>query len=117
MHAALVQSSLAAGWAFGTPLSAHDSDRYVAEMMVAAELVGVPGPLVPGSVADLERYVASVRHELRCTPAAAESMAYLLDPPGPDEELAGSGRMSATLRSPCFLSGRGGCTVTARHSP
>jgi uncharacterized protein (DUF2236 family) len=89
VHAALVQSSLAAGWAFGTPLSAQDSDRYVAEMMVAAELVGVPGPLVPGSVADLERYVASVRPELRCTPAAAESMAYLLDPPGLDEELGG----------------------------
>ena len=87
MHVALVQSSLAAGWAFGTPLSAQDSDRYVAEMMVAAELAGVPGPLVPGSVADLERYVASVRPELRCTPAAAESMAYLLDPPGLDEEL------------------------------
>ena len=89
VHVALVQSSLAAGWAFGTPLSAQDSDRYVAEMMVAAELAGVPGPLVPGSVADLERYVASVRPELRCTPAAAESMAYLLDPPGLDEELSG----------------------------
>ena len=30
---------------FGTPLSAEDSDRYVEEMMVAAELVGVPRPL------------------------------------------------------------------------
>jgi uncharacterized protein (DUF2236 family) len=89
VHVALVQSSLAAGCAFGTPLSAQDSDRHVAEMMVAAELAGVPGPLVPGSVADLERYVASVRPELRCTPAAAESMAYLLDPPGLDEELGG----------------------------
>ncbi len=59
VHVALVQSSLAAGWAFGTPLSALDSDRYVAEMMVAAELVGVPGTLAPSSVADLERHVAS----------------------------------------------------------
>jgi uncharacterized protein (DUF2236 family) len=89
VHVALVQSSLTAGWAFGTPLSAEDSNRYVAEMMVAAELVGVPRPVVPASVADLERYVASVRPELRCTPAATESMAYLLDPPGLDEEAAG----------------------------
>jgi uncharacterized protein (DUF2236 family) len=89
VHAALVQSSLAAGQAFGTPLSADDSDRYVAEMMVAAELVGVPRPLIPASVAELDRYVASVRPELRCTPAARESMAYLLDPPGLDQELAG----------------------------
>jgi uncharacterized protein (DUF2236 family) len=89
VHAALVQSSLAAVWAFGTPLSAEDSDRYVEEMMVAAELLGVPPPQVPGSVAELERYVASVRPGLSCTPAARESMAYLLDPPGLDEEIAG----------------------------
>jgi uncharacterized protein (DUF2236 family) len=89
VHVALVQSSLAASWAFGTPLSAVDNDRYVAEMMVAAELAGVPLPLVPASVADLERYIASARPELRCTPAAAESMAYLLDPPGLDEGAAG----------------------------
>jgi uncharacterized protein (DUF2236 family) len=88
VHAALVQSGLAAGRAFGTTFSAEDSDRYVTEMMVAAELVGVPRPLVPASVADLERYVASVRPELRCTLAARESMAYLLDPPGLDEDVA-----------------------------
>ena len=89
VHVALVQSSLAAGQAFGTPLSAADGDRYVAEMVVAAELAGVPRALVPASVAELDRYVASVRPELRCTPAAAESMGYLLDPPGLDEEIAG----------------------------
>jgi uncharacterized protein (DUF2236 family) len=89
VHVALVESGLAAGQAFGTPLSAEDSDRYVAEMTVAAELAGVPRPLVPATVADLDRYVASVRPELRCTPAAAESMAYVLDPPGLDEETAG----------------------------
>ena len=88
VHVALVQSSLAAGQAFGTPLSAEDSDRYVAEMVAAAELAGVPRPLVPASVADLERYVASVRSGLCCTPAARESMAYLLDPPGLDDEVA-----------------------------
>jgi uncharacterized protein (DUF2236 family) len=88
VHAALVQSSLAAVWAFGTPLSAEDSDRYVEEMMVAAELIGVPRSQVPSSVADLERYVASVRPGLSYTPAAGESMAYLLNPPGLDEEIA-----------------------------
>ncbi len=89
VHVALAESGLAAGWAFGTPLSAEDSDRYVAEMVVAAELAGVPRRLVPASVADLDRYAASVRPELRRTPAAAESMAYLLNPPGLDEEVAG----------------------------
>ena len=88
VHAAQVDSGLAAGSLFGTALSAADSDRYVAEMVTAAELVGVPRSQVPASAADLERYVASVRPGLSCTPAAAESMAYLLDPPGLDEEIA-----------------------------
>jgi uncharacterized protein (DUF2236 family) len=88
VHAAQVDSVLAAGSLVGTALSAADSDRYVAEMVAAAELAGVPRPLAPASVAELELYVASVRPTLRCTPAAAESMAYLLDPPGLDEEVA-----------------------------
>jgi hypothetical protein len=43
---------------------------------------------VPASVAELDQYMSSVRPELRCTPAASESMAYLLDPPGLDEDVA-----------------------------
>ena len=88
VHVALVESSLAAGQLFGTPLSAEDAGRYVAEMVAAAELVGVPPSLVPATVDQLQGYVASVRPQLRCTPAARESMAYLLDPPGLDEEVA-----------------------------
>ena len=88
VHAALVESGLATGRMFGTPLSPEDSDRYVAEMAVAAELVGVPAGLVPHSVSELDAYMTSARPELRCTPAARESMAYLLDPPGLGEEVA-----------------------------
>ena len=44
--------------------------------------------LVPSSVPALDLYIASIRPTLRCTPAAAESMAYLLDPPGLDEDTA-----------------------------
>ena len=88
VHAALVDSDLAVRRLLGTPLSPEDADRYVAEMVVAAELVGVPAGLVPASVSSLDQYVSSVRPELRCTPAAAESMAYLLDPPGLDEDIA-----------------------------
>jgi uncharacterized protein (DUF2236 family) len=88
VHAALVDSDLAVRGLLGTPLSPEDADRYVAEMVVAAELVGVPAGLVPASVAELDQYVSSVRPELRCTPAAAESMAYLLDPPGLDDDIA-----------------------------
>jgi len=88
VHAALVDSVLAAGNLAGTALPAADSDRYVAEMVTAAELAGVPRRLVPCNVPELDLYVASVRPVLRCTPAAAGSMACLLDPPGLDEEAA-----------------------------
>ena len=88
VHATLVESGVVAAGMFGTPLSAPDADRYVAEMVTAAELVGVPPGQVPGSLSDLESYLTASRSGLRCTPAAAESMAYLLDPPGLDEDVA-----------------------------
>ena len=88
VHAALVDSNLAARSLFGLPLSFADADRYVAEMTVAAELVGVPREMVPASVAQLAGYIESVRPELACTPAATESMAFLLEPPGLDEDIA-----------------------------
>jgi uncharacterized protein (DUF2236 family) len=88
VHATLVDSGIVAAGMFGTPLPAPDADRYVAEMVAAAELVGVPADQVPASVSDLDSYLTASRPALRCTPAAAESMAYLLDPPGLDEDVA-----------------------------
>jgi uncharacterized protein (DUF2236 family) len=88
VHAALVDSGVVACRLFGTPLSPEDGDRYVAEMVVAAQLVGVPADRVPASLAELAAYLTAHRPELRCTPAAAESMAYLLDPAGMEEDVA-----------------------------
>jgi len=51
-------------------------------------VLGVPAGQVPGSLSDLESYLTASRSGLCCTPAAAESMAYLLDPPGLDEDIA-----------------------------
>jgi uncharacterized protein (DUF2236 family) len=88
VHAALVDSTIVAVRMFGAGLSDQDADRYVAEMVAAAGLVGIPAGLVPASVAALEKYLASVRPILQATPAARESMAYLLDPPGLDPDVA-----------------------------
>jgi uncharacterized protein (DUF2236 family) len=88
VHAALVDSTLAARSLFGAPLRPAEADRYVAEMVVAAELIGVPRGQVPATVAGLDAYIEAVRPELRRTPAAGESMAFLLDPPGLDEDIA-----------------------------
>jgi uncharacterized protein (DUF2236 family) len=88
VHAALVDSTVVAARLFGLPLTDDETDAYIAEMVVAAELVGVPAAMVPASSAGLARYISSVRPGLRCTPAAGESMAYLLDPPGLDADMA-----------------------------
>src|SRR5260221_2667603 len=88
VHAALVDSNLVARTLFGTPPPAADADSYVAEMVVAAELVGIPRDIVPATVAELAGYMDSVRPELACTPAASESMAFLLDPAGLGEDVA-----------------------------
>jgi uncharacterized protein (DUF2236 family) len=89
VHAALVDSAIVAARMFGTGLPGADADRYVAEMVAAAELIGIPAGLAPASVAALDEYLDSVRPVLQATPAARESMAYLLDPPGLDPDVAG----------------------------
>ena len=88
VHGALVDSVLAASRMFGTPASDADADRFVSEMRVAAELLGAPREIIPASVTALQGYIGGVRPELRCTPAAAESMGYMLDPAGMGEEIA-----------------------------
>jgi uncharacterized protein (DUF2236 family) len=95
VHAGLVDSVLAAADLFGTPPAAADKDRYVAEMTAAAELIGVPPGHTPSTVAELDAYLTAVRPELRLTPAAAESTAYLLELPALDENLAGIWRQFA----------------------
>jgi uncharacterized protein (DUF2236 family) len=88
VHAALVDSVLEAARLFGTPPTAGDADAYLAEMAVSAELLGVPREMIPDRVSALQEYMAGVRPELRCAPAAAESMGYMLDPEGMGEEIA-----------------------------
>lgn len=88
VHAALVDSGIVGCELFGTPVSSADADRYVAEMVVAAELVGIPAELAPATAGGLAAYFTAMLPELACTPAARESMAYLLEPPGLDEDIA-----------------------------
>jgi uncharacterized protein (DUF2236 family) len=88
VHAALVDSVLAAADQYGTPVSPADKDRYVAEMTAAAELVGVPAGGAPASMAELEAYFTAVRPELTLSPVVADSTAALLDAFAADRDLA-----------------------------
>jgi uncharacterized protein (DUF2236 family) len=57
IHATLVESVLVAHRRYGDPVSAADGDRYVAEQVRAAELVGIPASMVPASEAELGAYL------------------------------------------------------------
>lgn len=95
VHAALVDSALAAADLFGTPPTAADRDSYVAEMTAAAELVGVPAGRAPATAAELDAYLTAVGPELTLSPAAAQSTAHLLDLPELDEDTGGMWRQIA----------------------
>nr|MBA3349966.1 DUF2236 domain-containing protein [Actinomycetota bacterium] len=82
VHAVEVDSFLAAYRHYGGRLTPADADRYVAEMVRAAELVGLRADAVPASVSELSDYLAGVTG-LLLTPAAREGMEVMLSPPLP----------------------------------
>ena len=85
VHAGMVDSVVDIVRRYGRTLDAGDADRYVAEMVRFAEIVGVPREEVPATVESLRRYLESVELR-RATPAAKEAIAIVLDPPDLDAE-------------------------------
>ena len=86
VHAAMVDSIVTVAQRYGRILDAAEADRYVAEMVRFAEIVGVPRDDVPATVASLREYIESV--ELRqAAPAALDAIGFVLDPPELDDEL------------------------------
>jgi uncharacterized protein (DUF2236 family) len=83
VHATAVDSLLTTARRAGVPLSDDDADRYVAEQVAAARLVGVPVSTVPRSVAELDDYLEGIRPVLAATPAAVEGVRTLFVPPMP----------------------------------
>jgi uncharacterized protein (DUF2236 family) len=83
VHAGMVESIVTIMQRYGRALSDEDADRYVAEMVRFAEIIGVPADQVPADVASLRRYIESV--DLRqATAAARDAIEVVLDPPDLD---------------------------------
>lgn len=83
VHCAEVDSMLATARLAGLGLRDADADRYVAEQVRAAELVGLSPATVPHNVRDLAAYFAEMRPELRVTPAARAAARFVVVPPMP----------------------------------
>jgi uncharacterized protein (DUF2236 family) len=85
VHAAMVDSIVNVVSRYGRGLDAADANRYVAEMVPFAEIVGVPPGQVPASADALRDYIESVEL-LQATPAAEDAIGVVLDPPELEEE-------------------------------
>ncbi len=83
VHCGEIDSFLAVGRRAGIRLGPGDADRYVAEQVRSAELVGIPRELVPRSEAELAAYFERVRPELRATAAGRATARWLFVPPMP----------------------------------
>jgi uncharacterized protein (DUF2236 family) len=86
IHAGMVDSVVHIVQRYGRGLDAADADRYVAEMVAFAELVGVPQEQVPSSVQALREYIESV-DLLQATPAARDAIGVVVDPPDLSHDL------------------------------
>jgi uncharacterized protein (DUF2236 family) len=81
VHTVEMHSFLAAYRAFAGGISDEEADRYFAENVQVAELLGTPRELVPGSAAEVREYFVSVRPELRMSDAARDAIRFVLQPP------------------------------------
>jgi uncharacterized protein (DUF2236 family) len=83
VHCCEVDSLLSVARRAGLPLTDEDADRYVAEQVTAAALVGVEAGDVPASVAELAAYFERMRPQLAATPAARDAYRLVVLPPMP----------------------------------
>lgn len=83
VHCCLVDSFLDVVRRGGLTLTDAQSDRYVAEQVRAAALVGLEPDIVPSTVAALKEHLQRTRRDLAVTPAAREAAAYVIAPPMP----------------------------------
>jgi uncharacterized protein (DUF2236 family) len=84
VHCAEVYSYLEVARRAGLPLTGAMADRYLDEQRRTATYVGLHAEDVPGSVAEMERYLASMRPHLRVTEEAAATVRFLMWPTMPE---------------------------------
>lgn len=83
VHACEVDSLLSVARRAGVPLTDADADAYVAEQVVAGELVGCTPGEVPSTVAELDAYFDRVRPQLALTEPARRGLQFVVVPPMP----------------------------------
>lgn len=83
VHCCEVDSLLTTARRGGVPLTDDDADRYVAEQVTSAELIGIAAEDVPDSESSLAAYFEAMRPSLAVTPAARDAYRLIVLPPMP----------------------------------
>jgi uncharacterized protein (DUF2236 family) len=83
VHNCEVDSLLSTARRAGVPITDAEADRYVAEQVTAAVLIGAEESTVPTTVAELAAYFDGIQERLAVTPAARAASRFILLPPMP----------------------------------
>lgn len=67
----------------GLQLTDEQADRYVEEMVLFAEMVGIPTASVPSSVSEMHKYFLDIAPELSASDDAKRAALFLTIPPMP----------------------------------
>lgn len=89
IHTTLVESFVMAYEKFVRPLSVSEKDRYVAEMVRQARLVGLRDDDVPDTYARNFRFISSQAPILQLTQTSVEALETVLNPPLPPHRRPG----------------------------
>jgi uncharacterized protein (DUF2236 family) len=81
VHSTIWHSLLVSYRVFGGKLTPAEEDRYIAEGVPIAELIGLPGEMVPASIAQMREYFASMDSRLRVSPDSRAAIDFVLNPP------------------------------------
>lgn len=87
VHCVEVHSFLAAYRAYGGRMPSRERDRYLAEQVAAAELVGIPREIVPDSTQAYRDYFERMLPRLCTSADTAATIAFVRDPTMPTTPL------------------------------
>jgi uncharacterized protein (DUF2236 family) len=83
VHMSMVDSFLDIARRSGMAISDLEADQYISEMVLFAELVGVPTADVPANMAELQSYFQNIAPELSASDDAKRAALFLTIPPMP----------------------------------
>lgn len=97
VHITEVESFLITARRAGLELTDDEVDRYYAEQVRAAELMGLDPATVPATAAEVAAYYERIQPDLKLTKDSAETALFLTVPPVPQGWASGPLRLGLTL--------------------